>query len=62
MAMLKWQGGFKDNLSKAQFDLESHVSFPVMNKDFVQFTESLHKQNKNKLSRDLHMNYGVFLS
>lgn len=55
--MIKWQGGFKNNLSKAQFDLESHVLFHVMNKDFEQFTESLHKQDKGKLSRGSSMNY-----
>lgn len=46
MAMLKWQGGFQNNLSEAQFDLESHVLFHIMNKGFVQFIESLHKQKK----------------
>lgn len=55
--MLKWQGGFKNYLSEAQFDLESNVLFYVINKDFVQIAGSLHKQNKTKLSRGSSMNY-----
>lgn len=62
MAMLKWQAGFQNNLSEAQFDLESLVLLHVMNKDFVQFTESLHKQNKSKFSGGSGMNYCILPS